>query len=284
MGFTEKETYALTNGVEIPIIGFGTWQTPDGDVAENAVLTAIGAGYRHIDTAAVYGNEVSVGKAIKKSGVPREELFITTKLWNDAHDYEDAKKALDASLKKLDLDYVDLYMIHWPNPLAVRDSWEKRNQDVWRAMEEALAEGKARALGVSNFHPHHLDSLLETAKVKPQVNQIYLCPSDSQDFIVEHNRRHGIVTEAYSPLGTGTLLDVEEMKQLATKYNKSVAQVAIRWNLQKGNIPLPKSVTPQRIRENLDVFDFEITDADMAIIDGLKGCAKVVSNPDKATF
>ncbi|MCL2559015.1 MAG: aldo/keto reductase [Turicibacter sp.] len=284
MALTINSTYTLANGVEIPVVGFGTWQTPDGDVAENAVLDAIKAGYRHIDTAAVYKNEEGVGHGIANSGVPREDLFVTTKLWNDAHGYEEAKAALADSLEKLGLDYVDLYLIHWPNPFAIRDSWQEKNQAAWKYMEEALEQGLVRAIGISNFRTHHIDSLLETAKVKPHVNQIYLSPSDIQEDVVAHNEKHGILTQAYSPLGTGTMLEVPALKEMAAKYRKSVAQVAIRWSLQKGFNPLPKSVTTSRIIENIDLFDFELSAADMAVIDGLKGSGKVASNPDEVEF
>jgi len=274
----------LANGLEMPVVGFGTWQSPDGEVARKAVLDALAAGYRHIDTAAIYGNEESVGAAIKESGIAREEIFLTTKLWNDAHGYEEAKAALDDSLKKLGTGYVDLYLIHWPNPAAIRDSWQKANQAAWKYMEEALETGKVRAIGISNFWPHHTDSLLETAKVKPHVNQIYLSPSDIQADIVAYNEKHGIITQAYSPLGTGTLLDVQELKNIAAKYGKSVAQIAIRWSVQKGFVPLPKSVTTSRIQENIDIFDFELSVEDMAIIDSLKGSGSVAKNPDEVGF
>ena len=277
-------TYTLANGIEIPSIGFGTWQTPDGDVAYQAVLDAIEAGYRHIDTAAVYGNEESVGRAIADSGVPRKDIFLTSKLWNTVHTYEGAKAAIAESLKKLGTDYMDLYLIHWPSPVAARENWQKRNQDVWRAIEEAYEAGTLKAIGISNFRPHHIDSLLETAKIKPQVNQIYLSPSDQQEEIVAYNKKHGIVTEAYSPLGTGTLLEVQEVNDLAAKYNKTAAQIALRWSLQKGFLPLPKSVTTKRIIDNLQVFDFELSDEDMTILDQLRGTAKTATNPDETQF
>ena len=174
------DTYKLNNGVDIPIIGFGTWQAPDGAIAESSVLTALNAGYRHIDTAAAYGNEKSVGRAIKKSGIDRHELFITTKLNNPDHGYRLTKQAIDKSLKELDLDYIDLYLIHWPNPIMARDSWAELNAQSWRAMEEAVRAGKIRAIGVSNFRKHHLEQLLKTAEITPAINQNYLNPSDLQ--------------------------------------------------------------------------------------------------------
>ena len=279
-----NSTYTLANGVEIPVIGFGTWQTPDGGVAENAVLDALKAGYRHIDTAAVYGNEAGVGAGIEKSGIPREEIFITTKVWNDKHTYEDAKAALATSLEKLGLDYVDLYLIHWPNPLAVRDRWEKRNQEVWRYMEDALEAGLVRSIGISNFHDHHITSLLETAKVVPHINQIQLSPSEMQPEVVAANDKHGILSQAWSPLGTGTILEVPTLMEIAEKYGKTTAQVAIRWSLQKGYNPLPKSVTTSRIISNIDVFDFQLTDEEVKMIEGLAGVGKVASSPDTMQF
>ena len=280
----KMETYQLNNGMSIPTVGFGTWQTPDGEVAERSVLHAIQAGYRHIDTAAAYGNEESVGRAIKKSGVKREDLFITTKLWNNAHSYEKAAAAIDESLAKLDLDYVDLYLIHWPHPLEIRGNYEEANAGTWRAMEEALEAGKVKAIGVSNFHPHHLEALLKTAKVTPAVNQILLNPSDMQPEIVSYCQDKGILLEGYSPLGTGKIFEVESLKEIADKYNKTVAQVVLRWSLQHGFLPLPKSVTPKRIEENLDVFDFELASEDMEKIDGLRGQAGFALNPDEANF
>lgn len=277
-------TYQLSNGVKIPMVGFGTWQTPSGQIAKDAVLTALEAGYRHIDTAAAYENEASVGQAISESGLSREALFITTKLWNKIGTYEEAKVAIDTSLEKLNLTYLDLYLIHWPNPLAFRDRWQERNAQVWRAMEEALEAGKIRALGVSNFHPHHLEALLKTAKIKPVVNQILLNPSDQQEPLVASNQAHHILSEAYSPLGTGKIFEVVELQTLGQKYGKTVAQLVLRWSLQKGFLPLPKSVTKERIIENIALFDFEISPADMATIDQLQGRAGGASNPDEVSF
>lgn len=276
--------YQLSNGVEIPIVGFGTWQSPDGEVAEEAVLTALKAGYRHIDTAAIYKNEASVGRAIAKSGIPREALFVTTKLWNDQRTYEEARKAIDESLERLGLKAVDLYLIHWPNPKQYRDNWKAINAESWRAMEEAVEAGKIRAIGVSNFHPHHLDALLETAKIKPVVNQIYLNPSDQQEELVTYNDKHGILTQAYSPLGTGSIFEIEELQTLADKYKKTIAQLVLRWSLQRGFLPLPKSVTESRIIENSLLFDFEISPEDMETINQLQGKAGKASNPDEKDF
>lgn len=283
MKFSE-ETYRLNNGERIPMIGFGTWQAADGKEAEKSVLSALEAGYRHIDTAAIYKNEESVGRAIKKSGIKREELFVTTKLWNDSHSYESAKLAIEESLKKLDLDYVDLYLIHWPNPLAIRGEYQVANAESWRAMEEAVSEGKIKSIGVSNFHPHHLKELLKTAIIKPVVNQIYLNPSDSQPELVNYCQKQDILLEAYSPLGTGQIFEILELKQLTEKYQKTVAQIVLRWSIQHGFLPLPKSVTAERIAENINIFDFELSEDDMLLIDGFYGKAGSAKNPDEVEF
>lgn len=279
-----NKNYTLNNGLEIPVVGFGTWQTPDGEVAELSVLTALKAGYTHIDTAAAYKNEESVGRAIKKSGLNREDLYITTKLANPSHTYEDAQQSIKDSLEKLDLDYIDLYLIHWPNPVTSRHEWKKRNADSWRAMEEAVDAGLIKSIGVSNFHPHHIDALLETARIKPAVNQILLNPSDMQEELVRYNKKHDILSEGYSPLGTGKIFEVESLKDLASKYNKTVAQVVIRWSLHHGFLPLPKSVTPERIVSNFDVYDFELSPEDIALIDGLNGTAGSAIDPDTTNF
>lgn len=278
------DTYKLNNGVEIPVIGFGTWQTPNGQVAEESVLAALNSGYRHLDTAAAYGNEESVGAAIKKSGINCHELFVTTKLWNSDHGYQNTKKAIDTSLEKLDLDYLDLYLIHWPNPAAMRDNWAELNAESWQAMEEAVQAGKIRAIGVSNFRKHHLDELLKTAEIKPAVNQNYLNPSDMQEDLVKYNDSLGILNEAYSPLGTGGLLSNEVVNGIAEKYGKSPAQILIRWSLNHNFLPLPKSVHPDYIKANADVFDFDIEPEDMKKLDGLHGAAKIANDPDKVDF
>lgn len=279
-----QDTYTLNNGVKIPVIGFGTWQTPNGEVAKESVLAALNSGYRHIDTAKAYGNEKSVGEAIKKSGVNRHDLFVTTKLWNSDHGYENTKKAIDQSLLDLDLDYLDLYLIHWPNPVAMRDHWAELNSESWRAMEEAVQAGKIRAIGVSNFRKNHLDALMENAEIKPTVNQIFLNPSDLQPEVVAENKKLDLLSEAYSPLGTGGLLGNEVVKSVAANYGKSPAQVLIRWSLQHGFLPLPKSVHPEYIEANVDVFDFEISPEDMAALDGLHGEAGVANDPDTINF
>ena len=278
------DSYHIANGVQIPCIGFGTWQTPNGDTAVSAVATALEAGYRHIDTAQGYGNEQSVGIAVKQSGIDRKELFITSKLNNPEHGYEKTLTAFTASLKRLDMDYLDLFLIHWPNPIAFRDRWEEANAGTWKAFEELYHAGKIRAIGVSNFRPHHLEALMKTARISPMVNQIRLCPGETQDETVEYSRAHHILLEAYSPLGVGRIFDVPEMKALAEKYGKSIAQICIRWSLQRGYLPLPKSVTPSRIRENTDVFGFELEPEDVQLIADLKGCVGYAVDPDTITW
>lgn len=280
----QNSTYKLSNGVEIPCIGFGMWQTPDDETGVNSVISAIKAGYTHIDTAQAYRNEDCVGKAISQCGAKREDLFITTKIWNDCHSYDLVMSSFEESLRQINTSYIDLLLIHWPNPLCVRDRWEEANAETWRAMEELYKAGKARAIGISNFRQHHIDALLKTATVKPMVNQMRLCPGETQEDVVEYSRSHGMLLEAYSPLGTGKIFDVPEMQAIADKYGKSIAQICIRWSLQRGYLPLPKSVTPSRIEENLKVFDFELDESDVQMIADLTGCVGLSGDPDTMPF
>ena len=278
------DCYRLSNGVEIPCIGFGTWQTPDGDVCVSSVKAAIEAGYRHIDTAEMYENEDSVGKAIKESGIDRKELFITSKLSNQAHGYEKTMEAFEGTMEKLGLDYLDMFLIHWPNPIAFRDHWQEANAGSWKAFEELYKAGRIRAIGISNFRQHHIEALMETAPIPPMVNQMKLCPGETQEEVVDYCRSKGMLLEAYSPLGIGQIFQVPEMQELADKYGRSIAQICIRWSLQRGYLPLPKSVTPSRIQENARVFDFELEEADVRLIAGLKGCVGFAADPDTRTF
>lgn len=263
----------LNNGVEMPQLGFGVWQVPD-DEAAGAVATALEAGYRSIDTAAIYANEKGTGQAIAASGLPRKELFVTTKLWNSEQGHDSTLRAFDTSLDKLGLDYVDLYLIHWPVP--AKDAYV----DTYRAFEKILADGRAKAIGVSNFLPEHLERLIGETSVVPAVNQIELHPQLQQHGSREAHARYGIATEAWSPLGQGKgLLDVPAIVAVAQKHGRTPAQVVLRWHLQTGNVVIPKSVTPSRIRENIDVFGFALDDEDMAAIAALDENRRLGPNP-----
>ncbi|MFE2632832.1 aldo/keto reductase [Streptomyces sp. NPDC059374] len=266
----------LNNGVEMPQLGFGVWQVPD-DEAEQAVAAALEAGYRSIDTAAIYGNETGTGKAVAASGVPREDVFVTTKVWNSDHGYDSTLRAFDTSLEKLGLEYVDLYLIHWPTP--ARGTYV----DTYKAFEKLLADERVRAIGVSNFLPEHLERLIEETSVVPAVNQIELHPHLQQRASREFHAEHGIATEAWSPLGSGKgLLEVPAIVAIAQKHGRTPAQVVLRWHLQLGNVVIPKSVTPSRIKENIEVFDFSLDDEDLAAISALNEDRRL--GPDPAEF
>jgi len=276
-----KDTFTLSNGIKIPCVGFGTWQTPDGDVAVKSVEYALKTGYKHIDTAAAYGNEESVRKGIEQSGVKREEIFITTKLWNADRGYEKTLKAFDSSMKKLNLDYLDLYLIHWPSN---KENGTQVNRETWRAFEKLYNDGKIKAIGVSNFLVHHLEALMDVAEIVPMVNQIEFHPGQMQLDTTNFCKAHNILVEGWSPLGTGRMLTNPELMEIAAKYNRSVAQLCIRWCLQNDVLPLPKSVTPERIAENAKVFDFEISKEDMEKINGMPYIGGSGMNPDTVTF
>lgn len=266
----------LNNGVAMPQLGFGVWQV-ENDEAFTTVGQALDAGYRSIDTAAVYGNEEGTGKALAASGIPRDELFVTTKLWNAEQGHDSTLRAFDASLAKLGLEYVDLYLIHWPLPS--KDLYV----ETYRAFEKIYAEGRAKAIGVSNFLPGHLERLMGETSVVPAVNQIELHPQLSQAESRAFHARHNIVTEAWSPLGQGKgLLEDPVIAELATKHGRTPAQVVLRWHLQLGNVVIPKSVTPSRIAENIDVFGFELDDEDLAALARLDTGTRL--GPDPATF
>ena len=279
-----KDPYIMHNGVAIPSVGFGTWQAPNGPETVAAVKEALAAGYRHIDTAAGYGNEESVGIAVRESGLDRKDVFVTSKLNNPDHGYKETLAAFERTMSRLNLDYLDLFLIHWPNPIKFRHNWQETNAGSWQAFEELYQAGRIRSIGVSNFMPRHLDELLKTAKIVPMVNQIRLCPGDTQEVTVDYSRKLKIILEAYSPLGTGKIFAVPELAEIAAKYGKTAAQVSLRWSLQRGYLPLPKSMTPSRIRENIDLFDFELSTDDMARINGLYDCCGLGTDPDKITW
>ena len=277
-------TYTLQNGLEIPCIGFGTYKLTDPDIAYRSVLDALNAGYTHIDAAAIYGNEESVGKAINDSGIARNEIFLTTKLWNDSHTYDKALKAIDASLKRLQTDYVDLYLVHWPNPKQYRDDYIGSITETWKAMEKIYKDGKAKAIGISNFRPHHIEQLLEIAEIAPMVNQLRLYPGYEMSETVKNSKSHGMLVQAHSPLGSGKIFESSELASIAEKYNKTIAQICIRYSLQKGYLPLPKSANTSRIKENIQVFDFVISNEDMEFIENIPNYCSEGSDPDNCDF
>lgn len=252
----------LNNGVEIPRVGFGVWRMSEEET-EPAVAAALEAGYRSIDTAALYENEPAVGRAIRASGLPREEVFVTTKLDNNAHGRDLALKAFEESQAKLDLDYVDLYLIHWPLPK--KDLYV----ETWQALETLLEQKVVRAIGVSNFRPHHLQRLFDNSDVVPALNQIELNPYLIQEESREFDTEHGIATEAWAPLAVGGVIEEPVVKGLAERYERTPAQIILRWHLQLGNVIIPKSVRPERMRENLALFDFELDDEAIAAISAL---------------
>ena len=279
-----KDCYTLRNGVKIPCVGFGTWLANDGDVAVASVKEAVKCGYRHIDTATSYGNEGSIGKAVKECGLPREELFITSKLWNPDQGYDSTLRAFEKTMGLLDMDYIDLYLIHWPRPQGHKDDYQEINLQTWRAFEKLYKEGRIRAIGVSNFKPHHLQPLMDKAEIQPMVNQIEFHVSMLQEETVDFCKKNDILVEAWGPLARGKIMDVESVQQMSEKYHKSIAQISLRWIMQKGILPLPKSVTPSRIKENGELFDFELSDEDMKILDAIEGCVSTGMDPDTVKF
>jgi 2,5-diketo-D-gluconate reductase A len=272
---THVPNVRLNNGVEIPQFGFGVFQIPPGDTAQ-AVRAAFDAGYRHIDTAQMYGNEEGVGRALAESGLRRDEVFLTTKLNNDRHGHDAALGALDESLARLGTDHVDLFLIHWPRPK------ENRYVETWTAFEKLAADGRARAIGVSNFTPTHLERLAAETGTVPAVNQVELHPRFPQAELRAYHREHGIATEAWSPIAKGgDLLQDPTVTAIAQRYARTPAQIVLRWHLQLGNIVFPKSARPERIRRNIDVFGFELGNDDMAAIDGLDTGRRIGPDPDE---
>ena len=278
------DTFVLRNGYEIPCIGFGTWKMPNDQSTVDVIRTAVDAGYRHIDTAAAYDNEETVGKAIASLDIPRSEMFVTSKLWNTERGYESTLAAFDASMKKLGLEYLDLYLIHWPAARGSEEEWQKTNADTWRAFEKLYNDGFVRAIGVSNFKPHHLEPLMKESEIDPMVNQIEMHPGFPQTETRDFCDLSGILVEAWSPLGQGKVLDDDRLIEMAASYEVTVAQLCIRWILQNGAVPLPKSTTPERIRENADVFRFEISADDMRKINELEQFGMSGLDPDEVDF
>ncbi|MEF2976622.1 aldo/keto reductase [Subtercola sp. YIM 133946] len=266
-------TIALNDGARIPQLGLGVYKATD-EQAENAVSVAVDLGYRHVDTATLYANETGVGRAVAASSVPRSELFITTKVFQDRHGYDEARRSFDESLVRLGLEYVDLFLIHWPAPA------QNLYVETWRALEKIQADGLARSIGVSNFHPHHLERLANETSVVPSINQVELHPWLPQRETRAYDDAHGIVTEAWSPLARGRVLDNPVLDELAAKYGKTPAQIVIRWHLELGNVVIPKSVTPSRIAENIDVFDFALDESDLARIATLETGERTGRDPD----
>lgn len=276
--------YTLYNNINIPSIGFGTWKIPEGIQCYNAVRSAIDIGYTHIDTAHIYENEESVGLAIKDSNITRENIFITTKLWNTEHSFNNAIKAFDNSLNKLGLDYLDLYLIHWPNPKELRDKFESTILDTWSALEKLYKTQKVRAIGVSNFLPHHLEVLKMNTEILPMINQIRLFPGSQNFKTIDYCQKENILLEAYSPLGGGEIFVSPELLELSHKYNKTISQICLRWSLQMRFVPLPKTVNPERMKENIDIFDFKLSKEDMKKLKGIKNYCGPNPNPDKIHF
>jgi methylglyoxal/glyoxal reductase len=271
--------FKLSSGKTIPAIGFGTWRSMKNDAFES-VLCALDLGYRHIDTAEIYANEIDVGKAIAQSSVAREEIFLTTKLWNEHRTAESARLALDQSLGNLGTDYLDLYLIHWPGSY-------QRIRAVWKAMEEAVDAGKVRSIGVSNFNVHHVDNLLDVAQIRPVVNQVECNPYLQNVFLNNYCRDNGIILEAYAPLNSSRaaeLLQNEKLTSIASNYGRTVAQIVLRWHIQRGIVALPKSVTPSRIEENFQTFDFELSDEEMKMIRRLNTGTRHFPEPDNMDF
>lgn len=278
------QDFILNNHLSIPSIGFGTWQIPDGEPTFNAVTTALNDGYQHIDTARAYNNEKSVGDAVKASGIERSAVFLTTKLWNKERGYISTLKAFERSLDLLQTDYLDLYLIHWPANGKQFENWKEINAETWKAFEELYEKGRVKAIGVCNFMVKHLDALKETATLFPMVNQIEYHPGHTQDAVVAYCKKEQVLVEAWSPIGSGRLLNNAQLKSIAGKYRVSVAQLCIKFCLQNDILPLPKSVTPAYIRSNLEVAGFTIEPSDMDAIRAIKKEGWSGLDPDQVDF
>ncbi len=273
---TQIESTVLRNGIEIPKLGLGVLKAKDGAEVEQAVVAALKNGYRLIDTAAVYGNESGVGRALKKSGVPREEIFLTTKVWNSDQGYEQTLAAFERSLKKLQTSYIDLYLIHWPVA--------EKYKDTWKALESLYRQGKVRAIGVSNFQAHHLEDLMATAEIVPMVNQVEIHPHLQQLDLEEFAREHNILLEAWRPIMMGEVSLIPELRSIGKKYGKSSVQVTLRWLIQRGVVVIPKSVREERIIQNADIFDFVLSVKDMNTLSTLDRGRRLGPDPDNFDF
>ncbi len=269
-------TLKLNNGTEIPAVGLGVYKAEPGDEVYHAVRSALELGYRHIDTASLYANEEGVGQAIVDSGIPREEIFVTTKVWNDEQGYEETKAAFKRSLERLQMDYVDLYLVHWPVP--------GKFTETYKALEEIYRDGEAKAIGVSNFEPHHLEELLKEAEVTPVVNQVELHPQLQQQAVRDFCEKHDIKVEAWAPLGKARYFDHPVLQELAAKHNKKPSQIIVRWQFQIGIITIPKSVHKGRQQENVDIFDFELSDEDIQKIKGMNADKRIGAHPDEFDY
>ena len=275
------ENIKLNNGILMPGIGFGTWKIKDYNQVIDVVKNAIEVGYRHIDTASVYGNEEAIGIALKESCVPRKDIFVTTKLWNSVRGYNETICAFNESLKKLQLEYIDLYLIHWPSPLEFRDCYQEKNIETYQALEKLYSQGKIKAIGVSNFLKHHIEELKNFVSIPIAVNQIEFHPYYYDQETIEYCKQNDIIIEAYSPLGRGEILKDNTIADIAKKYNKSPAQICIRYAIDNQIVPLPKTISKQRMIENLNVFDFNLMKEDIDKIRNLsKDDKKIGSNPD----
>lgn len=274
---------ALYNGILMPEIGFGTWKAPTGEVTVEAVKAAIECGYTHIDCAAIYGNEKEVGLGIKESNADRKDLFITSKLWNDVRGYQETIDAFNQTLSDLQLDYLDLYLIHWPRPVKYHDNYIEKNIESWKAMEDLYKQGKVKAIGVSNFKIHHMEEIIENCEIKPMVNQIEFHPSCLEKEIRDFCKKENIVVTGYSPLANGKVFECKELVEFSEKYGVSIAQLCIRYALQHDVIPLVKSVTKERIKANLNV-NFVISDEDMEKIDKITTCGGSYKDSNDISF
>lgn len=279
-----SDCFELSNGVKMPCVGYGTYRTPEGRECVNGVLCALENGYRHIDTASFYANEAGVGEGIRLSGIKRDDIFVTTKVWNDMQGFDNTLQAFEESLKKLNTGYVDLYLVHWPNPAAFRTIFPKALIDTWKALEKLYKEGYVRAIGVCNSYKHHLKPLFEQCEIKPMVNQIEYHPGCPQKEAEEFSKENGLVVEGWAPLCKGRAFGTEPLRSIALRHAKSEAQVLVRWCLQHAVVPLPKSVTPSRIIENADVFDFVLSSVEMSALDEAAPCGRLGSHPDNAQF